>query len=93
MKQVSKDNIKAKVAYEWKKIYKNLAKDDEINSGCVSRAQFADACQKAGVNLTKEEQKKIGFLFSDGHENIDFIRMSKDLGLHLSSLDFFHDQK
>ena len=55
MKQVSKDNIKAKVAYEWKKIYKNLAKEDEINSGCVSRAQFADACQKAGVNLTKEE--------------------------------------
>ena len=80
------------MAYEWKKIYRNLARADENNSGTVNRDQFAAACQLAGVNLTKEEAKRVGLLFSDGKEKIDFVRMSKELGLHLSSLDFFHDQ-
>ena len=55
MKQVGKDNIKAKVAYEWKKIYKNLARAEAANNGCVSQAQFSEACLKSGVNLTKDE--------------------------------------
>ena len=38
--QKNRDNIKAKVAYEWKSIFKNLVKVDTENTGSVTKEQF-----------------------------------------------------
>ena len=38
--RVKKENIKARVAYEWKQIYRNLNKFDTDQTGLASKAQF-----------------------------------------------------
>ena len=68
-----------------------MTRADELNTGTVSRKEFSDACQSVGVNLTKEEFSRIGTLYNNGENAIDFVRMSKEMGLHLSSLDYYHD--
>jgi len=94
LKQVSKDNVKAKVGYEWKKIYKHLTRADEHNTGAVTKQQFVDACHTAGVSLTKDECNRVATWYrTDGANTIDFVRMSKEMGLHLSSLDYYRDQQ
>ena len=91
MKQVNKDNIKGKVGYEWKKIYKTLAKQDKKNMGFCSKSQFSDACQNAGVNLSNQECTRVASWWDNGENEIDFVRMSKEMGLHQSSLNYYHD--
>ena len=92
--QLRKDNIKARVGYEWKNIYKNLTRADVPQIGAVSRAHFQQACSSAGVSLSKDQVKRIGMLFShDGDSaSIDYVRMSKELNLHYSSLNFIQQR-
>lgn len=76
-----KENIKSKVGYEWKSIYKALSRLDQSRSGSVSKNAFQQACQQAGVNLSRDEIKRISQLFpaSQLNNGIDFLRMSTDL--------------
>ena len=68
-----------------------MTKLDSKRSGCVSKQDFANACQQSGVKLTNEEIRRCGVMFpaeSGDSGKIDFIRMSRDLQLHYSSLNF-----
>jgi len=40
LQTLKKENIKAKVAYEWKRIYRQLVKMDSDQKGVVDRSQF-----------------------------------------------------
>jgi hypothetical protein len=44
MTTLKKDKVKAKVGYEWKKIFKELLRLDNKSTGSVSRDQFLAAC-------------------------------------------------
>ena len=98
--KVKKEKIKARVAYEWKQIYKNLTKLDPSQRGTVTRGQFQLACKKAGVSIANDDMRQVSVLFAaatDGVSNvassinssnimIDYVRMSKELNLHYGSL-------
>lgn len=51
--------LQAKLAYEWKNIYRNLAHMDTDCTDLVELKDFDQICQKFKVNCTKEELKKI----------------------------------
>ena len=90
---IHKDQVKAKVGYEWKRIFKGLLKADKNSSGAVSKEQFQTACELAGVNLTNDEIRKVGNLFKHESGDIDFLKMSKEMNLHVSSLDYMAQNK
>ena len=50
--------IKSKLAYEWKNIYRSLAQV-ECDDGTIKAKDLQNVCNKFQVNLTKEESKKI----------------------------------
>ena len=68
-----------------------MTRVDTENTGAVTKKQFSDACVISGVNLTKDECNRVANWYNNGENNIDFVRMSKEMGLHLSSLDYYHD--
>lgn len=80
-----------KLAYEWKHIYRALAKlcsvrDDSQN--LVSLRQFDAICKKFNVSMHKEDLKQLQKLFSAGDDTlIDFEKISRHLGLHRASYD------
>ena len=57
--------LQAKLAYEWKNIYRNLAHMDVDCTDLVDLKDFDHICQKFKVNCTREELKKIQRLCCD----------------------------
>lgn len=88
--KLRKDHIKAKVAYEWKQIFKNLTRYDPSQSGKVSANQFLSACTTAGAKLSNIDMRTISKMFAPAEDSsmVDYIGMSKELQLHYSSLNF-----
>lgn len=73
------------MAYEWKRLYKFLLRLN--NEGICTRAQFEACCQKVNVtNISRDELAHVSNLYPAKDNGIDFIAMSKDLGLHGESL-------
>ena len=49
------ESLKQKLAYEWKNIYRQLCDLDKQLTGSVTMGQFAEAVNKSGSYLTKED--------------------------------------
>jgi len=49
----TKEKLKAKLGYEWRTIYRSLARSDTENQGVVLISAFEKACEKACVTLAK----------------------------------------
>ena len=58
----------------------------------MTKQQFQEASNKAGVSLSNDEMKRIGILFpshkKESTGTVDFVQMSQDLNLHYSSLNY-----
>lgn len=84
--------IKQKLAYEWKNIYRTLNSIDLTSSGFVTKKEFVDALQKHNVFLTRDEVSKLLKKYSkDG--DINYLRISTELGLHKSSYDYMRSSQ
>lgn len=77
----NRSHIQHKLSYEWKNIYRHLHQFP--NKGLVSTDLFNKACTTHGVMLTSEEVQKLQG--PDGR--INYLQISKDLGLHTHRLD------
>jgi hypothetical protein len=81
-----RETLRNKLAYEWKHIYKFLARMDIAEDGKVSKANFQQCCEQAGVvNLTAEDVNNAAKIFGAGGDMIDYVLASKELGLHKES--------
>ena len=81
-----KETLRNKLAYEWKHIYKYLARMDIAEDGKVSKANFQQCCEQAGVvNFTTEDLNNTYKVFGAGDDLIDYVQVSKELGLHKES--------
>lgn len=84
-------SLSNKLAYEWKNIYRALAKlcsvhEDGLHQ--VTVKEFDEACHRFGVSLHREDLRQIEKLFGTRVGNlIDFDRISKHLGMHRASYD------
>lgn len=91
--QICREEIRTKLGYDWKAIFKNLARHDNSNSGVVTRETFEQVCDQAGAKLAKEDVSRVMNLFSDSSQMIDYNRMSRDLNLHRDGLDIFSNTR
>jgi len=81
-----RETLRNKLAYEWKHIYKYLARMDIAEDGKVSKANFQQCCEQAGVvNLTSEDVNNAVKVFGTEDDMIDYVQASKELGLHKES--------
>ena len=68
---------------------------DTGQAGYVTRKQFQNACSQAGVSLSNDEVRRASLLFGSrsqhsetAAETVDYNRMSRELKLHYSSLNY-----
>lgn len=89
-----RDRMKGKIGYEWKAIFKALACAESNHNGCVTKADFEDCCQKVGIRtITREDLNRLAARYGTEGNNemlIDFVTMSKDMGLHMPSFNLVH---
>ena len=66
---------------------------DTEKKGTVTMDQFKSVCAQVGTFLSNEDTKRIGLLFAceDDNNLIDFMKMSQDLQLHYSSMNYLND--
>jgi hypothetical protein len=69
----ARDQIIGKVGYEWKKIYRQIIKNDKRNAGLITVKQLISACEKIGVRLTPDDVNKVVLLFA-----VDMIKPGSD---------------
>lgn len=81
------DAIKQKLAYEWRNIYRSLNSIDLNSSGYVTRKEFTNSLKQNGVFLTRDEISKLLRKYSN-EGDVNYVRISNELGLHKSSYDF-----
>ncbi|CDW71853.1 ef-hand calcium-binding domain-containing protein 6-like [Stylonychia lemnae] len=79
--------VRTKLAYEWKNIYRGLSLQDQQNSGKINKRLFEKTVHQNGVYLSKEELINIYSRFSISENDIDYAQMSKDMGLQSNSLN------
>jgi hypothetical protein len=87
------EDVKTKLGYEWKNVYRALASADIYRKGSVPLGTFNKIISQHRVYLQKEEIKKLEQLYCVNGENpliteIDYIKLSQELGLHKQSMDF-----
>ncbi len=85
--------MKNKLAYEWKNVYRSLVQADTERKGSVAIGTFNKVIHQHKVYLSREELRKIEQLYSNNISNpliseIDYVKISQELGLHKTSLDF-----
>lgn len=81
------DAIKQKLEYEWKNIFRSLNTIDLNSSGCVTKKEFMNSVQKHGVFLSRVELNKLFQKYCKDGE-VNYIRISSELGLHKTSYDY-----
>ena len=84
-----------KLSVEWKHIYRTLLSMDILQRGLISVKKFNKACLSHNVALTREELRRLISLtnvdtFVGPEEDpmnakIDYMQVSKNLGLHKKS--------
>ncbi|CDW82631.1 px domain containing protein [Stylonychia lemnae] len=87
------EDVKVKLAYEWKNVYRSLAQADSLRKGTVPIGTFNKIIHQHKVYLSREELRKIESLYGASNSNpllqeIDYVKISQELGLHRQSLDF-----
>ena len=60
---LAEKQIKRKLAYEWKNIYRNLVSQDQNETSLVDLNELDTLCVRFKVSLTQEELQKIRKLF------------------------------
>jgi hypothetical protein len=74
------EDVKVKLAYEWKNIYRALSALDENKKGTVSIGTFNKIIHQNKVYLSREELRKIEQLYSSSVNplisEIDYIKLS-----------------
>ena len=96
---MAKEKLVGKIGYESKNIYRQITSVDSKNTGKVSLKQFEVICTSLNIPMTKDDSQKLAMLFSDekiviagayavqqGHTLINYIRMSREMGLHVPSI-------
>ena len=85
--------IKVKLAYEWKNIFRCLCASD--NEDMIDVKDFDIICMKYNVNLSSEELKKMRELYcgatddnEDSPKMFNYRQLSYHLGLHKDSFNF-----
>jgi hypothetical protein len=86
------DNLKSKLSYEWRNIYRLLSINDREGKGLVSRQDFEQCSHQCGAVISKEDTKKIMTLCGVNENHLNFQKLSKDLGMHHNSLNFLKTQ-
>lgn len=83
----AKQELKAKLKYEWKGIYRHLSNIEKAGSGLVTLQDFTQALTKFGAYLSRDDLNRIVRLYSADAKSgvINFNQLSLDLGLHLNS--------
>lgn len=87
----TKQVLKQKLSYEWKNIFRLLRVQDKEGVGIVSRPQFDASLNQVGCFLSSEELRKVSKLYGNAQNQINYEQMSKDLGLHNQSFNFFQN--
>eukprot|EP00347_Sterkiella_histriomuscorum_P012608 403367915 len=83
--------IRQKLEYEWKNIYRCLNNSDQKQNRTITRKQFEDALSKTGVFLSNEDVKWLQDNYGDSHKNIQYDVMSQSLGLHQNSFNLMRE--
>lgn len=85
--------IRSKLQYEWKNVYRYLNNADTSQTGTVTRKQFEGALSKTGVFLSNEDVKYLQDNYGDesNHKNIKYDVMSQSLGLHSNSFNIMRE--
>ena len=95
MTQFNSD-LRLKLSYEWKNIYRSLLQSDVLQKGKISIQKFNQVCVAHNVILSKEEIRRLVKLSSDADipadatimkEEIHYVKLSQVLGLHKNSLN------
>jgi Ca2+-binding EF-hand superfamily protein len=76
------EQLRVKLQYEWKNIYRQLNQQDSAEKGLVQRRAFEDAIRATGVFVSNEDLRYMQDTFGDTNNNIQYDKMSKDIGLH-----------
>lgn len=86
----AKQELKAKLKYEWKNIYRHLSNTEKGPRGLVTLQEFTSALTKFGAYLSHHDLNRIARLYSADAKSglINFNQLSLDLGLHLNSFQF-----
>lgn len=79
--------MKVKLAYEWKNIFRGLTQADIERKGAVNMQTFNKVIHQHKVYLSREELRKIENFYGNGEmsglgQEIDYIKISQELGLH-----------
>ncbi len=59
------DQIRNKLSYEWKNVYRQLNSSDVADTGKINKKQLEDALRKTGVFLSNEDIRNIQEKFGD----------------------------
>jgi len=98
-KQLTKQElqIKDKLAYEWKNIFRYLAMNNAEGDDLVDLREFDNVCLRYNASLTNEDMKRLQAWFCEPvaldqdpvpPAMLNFRLMSVSLGLHKDSLNF-----
>ena len=68
-------------------MYRALSAVDLISSGLVTKGEFTSVVAKHGVYLSREDLNKVFRRFGEG-ENVNYARVSQELGLHKTSFNY-----
>ncbi|CDW71436.1 UNKNOWN [Stylonychia lemnae] len=82
--------VRQKLQYEWKNLYRSLNGKDLNENGTVSKKQFEDALKTTGVFLTNEDMKYLSENFGDSN-SIKYDQISQNLGLHQNSFNLMRE--
>ena len=84
------------MAYEWKNVYRAVVAADFEGRGVINMSSFNKIIHQNKVYLSREELRKVetGFGCESGPlgMEIDYVKLSTELGLHKSSLDFIRSK-
>ena len=82
-----KEQVKLKLAYEWKGIYRALHLQDGLNIGRVDVKLFERVIHEYKVFLSNEELNFLHKRYCNSSSEIDYVALSQDLGLQSNSLN------
>lgn len=58
-------DLRKKLSYEWKNIYRSLLQSDVLQKGSISTQKFNQVCVSNNVILSKEEIRRLAKLSQD----------------------------
>mmetsp|Transcript_10657 Transcript_10657/g.10766 ORF Transcript_10657/g.10766 Transcript_10657/m.10766 type:complete len:190 (-) Transcript_10657:91-660(-) len=92
------EDLKNKLAYEWKNIFRGLTQADFERKGTVTIQTFNKIIHQHKVYLSREELRKVESIYGTGEvsgmgQDFDYVRLSQELGLHKQSFDFIKQKK